>query len=325
MVKEPRISVIMSVYNGESYLREAMESILNQTFADFEFIIVNDASTDTSLKIIQSYDDERIKVINNEKNIGLTKSLNIAIEQAQGEFIARQDADDISLPNRFEEQLRYFEQHPEVALLGTSIYIIDENGKILGKRALSVDPSKNFFQGSWFAHGSAMFKNKVVHALGGYNELFRYCQDYELWLRIAKDYQVRGLAQRLYKLRFHDENVQFKKRDEAALYHLLALSWGRNELGEGVLRAIKDNGIKSLYPYLNKNEKVFFHKAVAYTRVRNNNMKLAREEYKKVLKLNPLDFNNDLNLLLSYLGKGVWTTAHRLYEVVRYFSIFKTS
>lgn len=318
MLDSPKISVIMSVYNGERYLREAIESVLNQSFTDFEFIIVNDASTDSSLEIIQSYDDERIKVIDNETNIGLTKSLNKAVKQARGEYIARQDADDISLPNRLEEQLRYFEQHPEVALLGTSIYIIDENGKILGKRTLSADPSKNFFQGSWFAHGSAMFKNEVVHALGRYNELFRYCQDYELWLRIAKDYQVRGLAQRLYKLRFHDENVQFKKRDEAALYHLLALRSARNELGERILRAIKDNGIKSLYPYLNKNEKVFFHKAVAYTQVRNNNMKLARAEYRKVLKLSPLDFNNDLNLLLSYLGKGAWTTAHRLYEAVRY-------
>ena len=315
----PKISVIMSVYNGERYLSQAIESILNQTLADFEFIIVNDASTDSSLKIIQSYDDERVKIISNEKNIGLTKSLNKAIEQAQGGFIARQDADDISLPNRLEEQLIYFEQHPEIALLGTSIYIIDEKGKILGKRDIPADPSKNFFKGSWFAHGSTMFKNEVVHALGRYNELFRYCQDYELWLRIAKDYQVRGLAQRLYKLRFHDENVQFKKRDEAALYHLLALRLARNELGEGVLRAIKGNGIKSLYPYLNKNEKIFFHKAVAYTQVRSNNMKLAREEYKKVLKLNPLDFKNNLNLLLSYLGKGAWTAAHRLYEVLRYF------
>lgn len=318
MLNNPVISVIMSVYNGERYLKEAIDSILNQTFADFEFIIVNDASTDSSLKIMQSYDDERIKIISNEKNIGLTKSLNKALEQARGGFIARQDADDSSLPNRLEEQLRYFKQHPEVALLGTSLYIIDENGKIIGRRALSVDPSKEFFKGSWFAHGSAMFKSEVAHEFGGYNELFRYCQDYELWLRIAKRYQVKGLTHGLYKLRFHDENVQFKKKDEAALYHLLALRLARDDLDAEVLKTVKDNGIRNLYPHLNKNEKIFFHKAVADMQVRNNNMKLARGEYRKVLKLNPLDFKNNLNLLLAYLGKGVWTAAHRLYEVLKY-------
>ena len=309
----PKISVIMSVYNGERYLREAIESILNQTFADFEFIIVNDGSTDSSLEIIQSYQDERIRVINNEINIGLTKSLNKAITEAHGEYIARQDADDISLPNRFEEQLRYLEQHPETVLLGTSIYMIDEDGKTLGKCTAMAEPSKSLTKGNPFNHGSTMFKSEIVHKLGGYNELFRYCQDYELWLRMAKYYEVRNLKQVLYKLRSHDENIQFKKRDEAILYHLLALRLARNDLDAEVLRAIKDNGIKSLYPYLNKNEKVFFNKAVAYMYMRNNNVKLAREEYKKVLKLNPLDFGNNINLILSYLGKGTWTKVHRIY------------
>ena len=123
----------MSVYNGEKYLREAIESILNQTFTDFEFLIVNDGSTDSSLEIILSYPDERIRVIRNDRNIGLTKSLNKALQQAKGEYIARQDADDISLQNRFEEQLIYLEKHPEVALLGTSAYKIDERGEILAK------------------------------------------------------------------------------------------------------------------------------------------------------------------------------------------------
>lgn len=314
-----KISVIMSVYNGERYLREAIESILNQTYTDFEFIIVNDASTDGSLKIMQSYGDSRIKIINNEQNIGLTRSLNKAIRQAQGEFIVRQDADDISLPNRLEEQTGYFEQHPEVALLGTSIDIIDENGEILGRRTILADPSKNFFRSGWFAHGSAMFKTDIVNELGGYNELFRYCQDYELWLRIAKHYQVRGLARGLYQLRFHDESIQFQKRGEAALYHLLALRVVTGQLDEVVLEAINTDGIESLYPYLDRNERVFYHKAMAYIQMQSKNMKLARGEYIKVLKLNPLDFQNNLNLLLSCLGGGAWAGAHRIYDAVKYF------
>ncbi len=308
----PKISVIMSVFSGEKYLAEAISSILNQTFADFEFIIINDGSTDATSRILESFNDQRIITIHNPQNLGLTKSLNKGLKMARGEYIARMDADDVSLPNRLEEQLRYFELHPGTALLGTSIYMIDGDGKILGKTIMSAEPSKNALKGSWFAHGSTMFKSEVVRELGGYNPLLRYAQDYELWLRIAKYYEVRNLTQMLYKLRFHDQSIQFKKRDEATLYHLLALRLARNDLEAKVLKAIKDNGIKSLCPYLNKNEQVFFSKAVAYMYMRDNKVKLAREEYKKVLRSNPLDFKNNINLILSYLGKGAWTWVHRI-------------
>jgi len=313
MFYKPKISVIMSVYNGEGYLREAVESILNQTFTDFEFIIVNDGSTDGSLEIIQSYKDERIKVINNGENIGLTKSLNKALKQARGEYIARQDADDISLSNRFEEQIKYFEEHPEVSLLGTSIYSIDKDGKIVGKRIALANPVKQLSKGNQFSHGSVMVKKGVVDQLGGYNELIKYSQDYELWLRIAKHYEVRNLTQVLCEMRFHGENVRLKEGDEAALYHLLGLRLARNDLDAELLKAIKDNGIKSLYPHLNKNEKVFFHKGVAYVQAQNKNMKRAREEYKKAFKLNPLDFKNNINLILSYLGRSAWIKIRSIY------------
>ena len=107
----------MPVYNGERYLRESIESILGQTFTDFEFILINDASTDSSAQIIQSYEDSRIRITNNSTNIGLTRSLNMALGLAEGEYIARQDDDDISLPERFEKQMKYFKEHPETAAI----------------------------------------------------------------------------------------------------------------------------------------------------------------------------------------------------------------
>lgn len=317
MVATPKISVIMPVYNGERYLRESIESILGQTFTDFEFIIINDASTDSSPQIMQSYDDSRIRIIDNRTNIGLTRSLNVALEQARGELIARQDDDDISLPERLEKQLKYFEEHPETAVLGTSIYIIDNKGEILGSQVITADPSRNAFSGSRFVHGSTMYKRDVVRDLGGYNEIFRYSQDFDLWLRVAKNHQVRGLPEKLYKLRYHQGSLQIKYRDEAALYHLLALRIDRNKLNENVLKDIKDKGIKSLYDHLNKNEKIFYHQSMAFVHVRNNNMKLARNEYGKVFKLSPLSASNNINLFLSYLGKWAWTAAHRFYEVLR--------
>ena len=319
MVKEkmsnPKISVIMSVYKGEKYLSEAIESILNQTITDFEFIIVNDGSTDNSLDIIQSYDDERIKILNNEKNIGLTKSLNKALKQANGEYIARQDADDISLPNRFEEQIKYLEKHLEVALLGTIAYLIDKKGKIVGKRVVLAKPSlKDLFKDNQFIHGSVMFKKEVIEKLGGYNELIRYSQDYELWLRIAKHYDVRNLTQLLYKLRSHDANIRLANLEESTLYHLLVLRSVRGELDEIILKAVNDNGIKSLRPYLNKEEKLFFYKAIAGMHVRNKNMKLARKEYIKIFVLNPFDITNDINIVRSYFGTSVMSKTSKIYE-----------
>lgn len=207
----PKISVIMSVYNGEKYLRESIESILSQTFSDFEFIIVDDSSTDRSVETIQGYGDDRIKVTTNEKNIGLTKSLNKALAQARGDYIARQDADDISLPNRLEEQVKYFKKYPGVALLGTSIYRIDEDGRILGKMVATASPGKILFKENQFSHGTVMFRREVIDKLGGYDESFRCAQDYELWLRIAKHYEVRILTQILYKLRFHNRAVSMNK------------------------------------------------------------------------------------------------------------------
>lgn len=317
----PKMSVIMSVYNGEKYIREAIESILAQTFTDFEFIIVNDGSTGNSLEIIQSYNDKRIRIINNEKNIGLTKSLNKALKQARGEYIARQDADDISLPNRFEEQIKYFEKDPEVALLGTSIYVIDENGKMVGKCVTLAKPTiSDLFKGNQFNHGSVMFKKDVADDSGGYNELFRYVQDYELWLRIAKHYEVRNLTQPLYKLRFHGENVGLKNWDESTLYSFLALRLTRNDLNEEILKAVNDKGIKGLYSYLNKSEEIHFHKVIAGIYVRNNNMKLAREEYKKVFVLNPFDITNDINIVRSYFGNSVMAKTSKIYGIFINFS-----
>ena len=318
MTDNPRISVIMSVYNGERYLRQAIESILNQTLPDFEFIIVNDASTDSSNQIMQSYNDGRIRIINNESNIGLTRSLNKAIEQAKGELIARQDADDISLPNRLKEQFRFFEQHPDTVLLGSSIYIIDGDGKRRGKRVLKDYPGRNEFQGNWFAHGSAMFRRDIIRGMGGYNELFRYSQDYELWLRIAKKYleRVRGLPRALYMLRLHEENLQFTNRTEGVLYRLLALRMSRGEADEKLLNTIKEKGIRSLLDYLNKGEQITYHKHMAYMHVQASDMRQARAEYREVLKLKPLDYDR-LNVILTYLGKGAWSFAHRLFFFVK--------
>ncbi|MCK4815385.1 glycosyltransferase [bacterium] len=315
MLDNPKISVIMSVYNGEKYLRKAIESVLSQTFTGFDFIIVNDGSTDDSLRIIQSYHDERIRVINNEWNIGLTKSLNKAIKESCAEYIARQDADDISLPNRFDEQMQFFEKHPEVSLLGTSIYRIDSNGKMTGKMITLAKPTmKDLFKGNQFNHGSVMVKRRVLDDVGGYNELCKYAQDHDLWLRIAKHYEVRNLTKILYKLRSHNKNVRFTNGEEAVLYSILAPKLTKESLEEEILEDINEKGIRSLYQYLSKDEEIVVHKAKASLHTDNGNIKLAREEYKKIFSLTPFDLENDINIMRSYFGRDMMIKSSKLYE-----------
>ena len=320
----PKISVVMSVYNGEKHLRESIESILNQTFTDFEFIIVNDGSTDNSLEIIKSYDDERIKIINNEENIGLTKSLNKAIKQARGVYIARQDADDISLSNRLELQFKFLEKHPEVALLGTGIYVIDENGDEIEKRIMHPNPKRSLLKGNRFIHGSVMFRKSVIDELGAYNETLRYSQDYELWLRLSKEYDVRNLTVPLYKLRMHKSSILSRKVEEQQMYAVLARKLAMNGIKEETLRDLQDNP-PFFYQTLNRSDKIMFHKVVAYNHAQNNDLPSLRRECFKAFKLNPFDLENNLQLLSSLFGlRGVRVT-HQLYRYARYvlYRLFK--
>ena len=207
----PKVTVLMAVYNGECYLREAIDSILNQTFKDFEFLIINDGSTDSTREIICSYDDPRIRLIDNEQNLGLTKSLNKGWKLAEGEFIARQDADDASEQERFAKQIAFLETHPEVALLGSWFKNIDSQGNLIGE----YDVPCNTIEIRWkilfhcpFIHGAVMFrKQTITEQIGFYDEQFVYAQDYDLWWRITRKLKVANLDEYLMKLRTNSSSM----------------------------------------------------------------------------------------------------------------------
>lgn len=185
----PKISVIMSVYNDSEYLTDCIESILNQSFANFEFIITNDCSTDDSLQIIRNYanHDKRIKLINNVENIGLTKSLNKMIKIAKGEYIARMDGDDISFPERFKEQIDIFTTKKEVDIVFANTIYIDINGKKICNswrpdstdKIISLLPYRNYI-----THPTVMVKRNCLEKYNGYNNNCRTGQDHELWSRM---------------------------------------------------------------------------------------------------------------------------------------------
>ncbi len=184
------ISVVMSVYNAEKYLKEAIDSILNQTYKDFEFIIVNDCSTDSSWAILKDYEKRYkcISLINNHENMGLTKSLNIALAISKGKYIARMDADDISEINRFERQIEYFNTHEDIDILGTFSNDIDESGKVFRTRTTPVehkDIVKMLPKLCPISHPTVMFKKSSLEKIGFYNEKYRTSQDLEMWYRAA--------------------------------------------------------------------------------------------------------------------------------------------
>lgn len=209
----------MSVFNDEKYLKESIESILSQTYKNFEFVIVDDACFDKSPEILKYWasKDSRIKIITNIENIGLTKSLNRAIKISQGKYIARQDSDDISLPQRLEKQVEFLEKYPEVKILGSFGYTINERGRVLKKQEMPVSFSeikKSLIKKNPFMHTSLMIKKEIIDRVGDYNEKFKASQDYELSFRILKIAKGENLPLFLIKKRYHKDMISIEKDEE---------------------------------------------------------------------------------------------------------------
>ncbi len=212
----PKVTVLMPVYNGEKYLAEAIESILNQTYKDFEFLIINDGSTDRSAEIIQSYKDSRIRVVHNPKNIKLIATLNKGLELARGEYIARMDCDDICLPNRLQFQVKYMDEHPEVGVLGSRVRNVNEMKDFISEPQRPLTHYGNqwilLFKTS-LMHPTVIFRKKLVIDLGGYSKNALHSEDYELWSRLSEHTIIRQQPNVLVILRKHDSNVGKRYRD----------------------------------------------------------------------------------------------------------------
>ncbi|MBU1092771.1 glycosyltransferase [Patescibacteria group bacterium] len=209
-MNNPSISVILSVYNGAPYLKEAIESILNQTFEDFEFIIVDDGSTDATSEIIDMFTDSRIIRLYNKNNLGLVESLNKALAVSQGKFIARMDADDISHPDRFQKQLFYLEHHSEVGILGTAMAQIDERGRPI---SVLVPPSQHeliLWQtifGCAVFHATVLMRRDDLIAVSGYDVDFLHSEDLDLWSRLFNKTKFANLPEVLYTRRLHRRSI----------------------------------------------------------------------------------------------------------------------
>lgn len=208
--KDPKVTVLMPVYNGEKYLRKAIDSILNQTFTEFEFLIVDDGSTDNSVEIINSYQNSRINLVKNDKNEGLVYTLNRGLSLAKGEYIARMDCDDISLPERLKKQIDFLDSNSEIAVVGTWIKVINEKEEPQTTWQYPLKPLEiqwNLYFYCPLAHPSVMFRKRIILSNGSYSPEMTHAEDYELWWRLSKKYLLANLPDILLIYRQHQSSI----------------------------------------------------------------------------------------------------------------------
>lgn len=217
MAAAPRVTIVMPVYDAEAYLKQALESILEQAFGDWELIAIDDGSRDGSRSILDHFaaTDPRIKLLSNTTNLGIVETLNRGWREARGQYIARLDADDVALPNRLSRQVEFLDEHPAVALVGSAAIRIDSDGRHL---SIAQVPTSNrgikatLPRHNCFNHPSVMLKRAALEAVGGYR--FDHVEDYDLWLRLSERFDLANLTEPLILYRIHAGQVSLRALEE---------------------------------------------------------------------------------------------------------------
>lgn len=224
--KAPAITVLMSVYNAETFLDEAILSIRNQTHQDFEFLIINDGSTDNSAEILNrhSREDSRIRIIHQE-NRGLIAALNRGIEEARAPYIARMDSDDIALPDRLAKQWQRMLEDEELGLVGGHIHLINSHGETQTVIRFPVgepEIKERIYYGSPVAHPAAMMRRELIRKVGGYRSFYKHCEDYDLWLRLSEHAKIDNLDEVVLLYRRHGSSISMTNRENQTTGTFLA-------------------------------------------------------------------------------------------------------
>lgn len=216
------VSVVLPIYNGERYLESAVASILGQTFRDFELICVNDGSTDGSQSLLEKLaaNDERIRIVS-RPNTGIVGALNDGIAAARGEFIARMDADDLSLPERFAKQLAFLQSHPAVVAVGCHVLRIDPEGLPIGPEEFPTEHATllrrlRMGEGGKIPHPGVMIRRSALAAIGGYRQKYQWVEDLDLYLRLGEVGELANLPEILLHYRFQFESVNMTRRGQQA-------------------------------------------------------------------------------------------------------------
>jgi hypothetical protein len=310
----PAITVAMSVHNGEPYLAESVESVLAQSFGDFEFLIVDDGSSDSSRETIARFarEDSRIRPIFRE-NRGLVASLNQLLAEARAPLIARMDADDICRPQRFEAQSAFLARHPDHGVVGSWSEDIDAQGRSIQDGSDGVDQPVSHEQflaaiesgGPLLCHPAVMFRAEVVRAVGGYHAAFRHCEDLDLWLRLAGRTRLANVPERLLRYRRSDSQVSKRFSTEQTIGSVVARVADRERLAG---RADPTESLDRLPP-IDQLDALFGRAGVAEA--------VRQEVVAKILYSRPALTGEGMELVLDHLRQGgardgLWRTVVRL-------------
>jgi len=234
LASTPRISVIMPAYNAEPYVTHAIKSILQQTFRNFEFIVINDGSTDRTADLIAAFNDQRIRLICNDRNLGLVVVRNLGMSLAIGEYVALMDADDVAFPDRLLKQFMFMENNPDFAMVGANMEMIDESGRLISAIKYPAPPEKipsMLFFGNYFTQSSIMIRRNCLPSVPYRN--FPGVEDYDLWLRIAARGKVWNLQETLVQYRIHKAGISM--RNEAEIENYLRIIVCRNLEAFGIV------------------------------------------------------------------------------------------
>lgn len=243
----PRVSVILPIYNAMSFIANAVESILAQTYQDFELILIDDCSTDGTIEILNKFVDTRIQLIKNTSNLGLVGSLNKGLTIASGEYIARMDHDDIAMPFRFDRQIKFLDKYPEISILGTGYRLVDASGKL----GVAYIPPESHDEVEWalsficpLAHPTVMMRRNVVELAGGYLESASYAEDYDLWERLSHNSRFANIADPLLLLRKHSSNMSKVWSSDGAV---VAARVAKKRINYLLGDSLSDDSIKCIY------------------------------------------------------------------------------
>jgi glycosyltransferase involved in cell wall biosynthesis len=311
----------MAAYNEEKFISRAIKSILNQSYGNFEFIIINDFSKDNTLDIIKNFKDKRIILINNEFNLGLTRSLNIGIKIAKGEYIARMDSDDISDFLRFEYQVQVLQKRPKIGVVASWYGIIDEDEKLISLHKIPKSREYRVIdfieKSTWFCHGSVMIRKKCLDKAKLYREKFLYAQDLDLWLRLSKFCSFFIVPQFLYYHRLSPKIIE--KREIQRIFYMYArecaLSREKN-LPEPSFEIPNDKLFKLKKVLSVRDKRAYYHYLLGIKKSETGNYFESRKELLKAITINPFLIRIWYKLILNCFPKKI---SNKIKELVNYF------
>ncbi len=300
----PRVSVLMPAFNAERFLGDAIESILSQSFDDFEFLIYDDGSTDATARIAGSYAarDPRIRILSAE-NRGIAFALNALIAEARGEYLARMDADDISLPDRFEKQVAFLDTHPDCTMVGGQEEWMDEDGYLIGPRWAPTrheDLEALLLRGKVrISHPTVMLRTTAVRQVGGYDKTLRSAQDFDLWLRLAEIGRLANLPDIVLRYRLAGDSISARKADEqkSNAINVLNTARQRRNLPETPFEG------KDWRPTADKDSQFSFLLRYGWIAWSNNYRDTWRRYAGRALYLKPLETNAWKLLLLGMIRR----------------------